>query len=282
MASPPGQDRATSRMQLLLQVPFSGFVWSSGFALMIGSFLLSAARAHARTPAEQSLRSAKSFARVLDLTGSNVEVSYDPSFDRDRPSVFCQNHVNLMDAHIACRAIPQPFVGMMLAWHFKIPGYGWMMRTTNGIPVHPRSAGRNQELTEAVKDRVGKGLSILTFPEGHRTPDGAMRPLKRGVFFMARDAAMPIVPLAVRGMYELMHKGSLLLTPAQIEVYVGPQIETADLGDDGVRELANAVGDAMSEYVVGGDASGASLAALAEWEPADPGTPTRRRAARGS
>lgn len=267
IVSAPAQDRTPSLGQLLWQVPFSGFVWSAGFAVMIGSFMVAAARARARTPVEQSLWSAKAFAQVLKLTGSKVEVSYDPSFDRERPSVFCQNHVNLMDAHMACRAIPQPFVGLMLAWHFKIPGYGWMMRTTNGIPVHPASAGRTRELTRAAKDRAENGLSILTFPEGHRTLDGKMRRLKRGIFFMARDAGMPIVPLAVRGMYELMHKGSMLVSPAEIQVYVGPQVETAGLGDAGIRELASVLGDAMNDYVEGRDVSGASLSALAGWKP---------------
>lgn len=260
--SPP-----SSLTQLFWQVPFSGFVWSSGFGVMIGTSLVSAALRGARTPAEQSLWSAKAFAQVLKLTGCEVEVKYDPRFDHERASVFCQNHVNLMDAHVACWSIPQPFVGLMMAWHFKVPGYGWMMRATNGIPVHPASKGRTQELTDAARDRASKGLSILTFPEGHRTVDGKMRPLKRGILFMARDSGLPVVPLAVRGMYDVMRKGSALLSPGKIEVYMGPQIDTRGLSEDGVRALASVVGDAMDEYVAGRDVSGAGLSALADWEP---------------
>lgn len=257
----------SSPASLLWQVPFSGLVWSSAFGVMIGTSLISTARARARTPAEQSLWSARAFAQVLNLTGCRVEVTYDPGFDRDRPSVFCQNHVNVLDAHVACRAIPQPFVGLMLAWHFRIPGYGWMMRTTNGIPVHPASAGRTQELTEAARDRASKGLSILAFPEGHRTLDGAMRPLKRGILFMARDAGLPLVPLAVRGMYEVMRKGSWLVSPGTIDVYVGPQIETQGLDEDGIRDLADVLGRRMNDFVQGYDARGSALSALAGWTP---------------
>ncbi|MFT7580152.1 MAG: 1-acyl-sn-glycerol-3-phosphate acyltransferase, partial [Myxococcota bacterium] len=186
----------------------------------------------------------------------------DDNFDRKQTSVFCQNHVNLLDAFTACASIPQPFVGLMLAWHFKVPGYGWMMRATNGIPVHSGER-RTQLLCEAARDRASKGLSILSFPEAHRTLDGKMRPFKRGVFFMARDAELPIVPLAVRGMFEVNRKGSGVIRPGKVDVYVGPQLATAHLDDQGITDLAARIGTAMSRYVDGEDASGAGIAALA-------------------
>ncbi len=255
----------SSPARLLWQVPFSAYVWTSAFGVMIGSSLVSVLAAPFRSPVEQSLWSAKAFSRVLRLTRSNVTVHYDDAFDRERSSVFCFNHVNLLDAHTACETIPQPFVGLMLAWHFKVPGYGWMMKATHGIPVHPRSAGRTDELIAEARDRVEKGLSILVFPEGHRTRDGKVGPYKRGMFFLARSAQIPIVPVAVRGMYEVNRKGSALFSPGEVSVYVGPQIEAADLDDEGVSQLAADVQRAVADYVEGRDESGAGLAALAGW-----------------
>lgn len=243
-------------------IPFSAKVWGTAFGAMIGTSLVSVAAQRFRSKAEQSLWSAEAFAKVLNVTKSDLRIQYHPDFDRSRPTVFCQNHVNILDAFTACASIPQPFVGLMLAWHFKIPGYGWMMKATHGIPVH-KGARRTELLCEAARERAADGLSILTFPEGHRTLDGNVQPFKRGVFFMARDSGLPVASIAVRGMFEINHKGSGIIRPGAVDVFVGPQIETAHLDDDGVTQLAASLSDAMGAYVSGDDLNGEGIAALA-------------------
>lgn len=232
---------------------------------MLGTSVVSLAAYPFRSPAAQSLWSARAFRKVLWVTRSKLDITYDEVFDREVPSVFCFNHVNVLDAHTACATIPQPFVGLMLAWHFKLPGYGWMMRATHGIPVHPRAAGRTDELTAEAKQRAAAGLSILVFPEGHRTLDGNVRPYRRGMFFMARAAGLPIVPVAVRGMYAINRKGSALFRPGRASVYVGPQISVEGLSDDEITKLVTAVQAAVADYVEGRDDEGRGLAALRGW-----------------
>jgi 1-acyl-sn-glycerol-3-phosphate acyltransferase len=260
----PARKRRRSPLSLFWQVPFSIYVWICAFGVMIATSLVSVVLYKVRTPANQSLWSARAFARVLNVARSRVRVTHDPNFDPARNSVFCQNHVNLLDAFSACNAIPQAFVGMMLAWHFKVPGYGWMMRATHGIPVQPFRKGQTDELIREVRDRVEKGLSILTFPEAHRTLDGKMRPFKRGVFYMARDSGLPVVALAVRGMYEVNRKGSALIVPGDVDIYVGPQLETRGLGDEQLGELARELKAAMAEFVEGRDPDGAAMRAMGE------------------
>jgi 1-acyl-sn-glycerol-3-phosphate acyltransferase len=189
----------------------------------------------------------------IRLTLSRLRVTYDPAFDPERRSVFCQNHISVLDGHVACGAIPHAFSGLMLHTHFRIPGYGWLMRLGKGIPVYPRASGRTAELSAAARDRVAYGLSILTFPEAGRTLDGNVREFKRGVFFMARDAGLPVVPIAVRGLYAINHKGSWLFRPGTIDVYVGEQIETAGLTDEQVAELAQRVQHGIDVYVRTGE-----------------------------
>jgi 1-acyl-sn-glycerol-3-phosphate acyltransferase len=260
--------KQSSLSDRLLEVPFSALCWVSAFGLMIGTSLVSVLAYPFRSPAEQSLWSARAFRPVLGITRSRLRVHYAPGFDDRRPSVFCFNHVNVLDAHTACAVIPQPFVGLMLAWHFHIPGYGWMMRATHGIPVHPRSAGRTDELVAHAKDRLANGLSILAYPEGHRTRDGKVGPYKRGLFFMARNVGMPIVPVAVRGMYEVNRKGSFIIRPGEVSVYVGAQIETAGLDDEAIARLASAVQERVADYVEGRDSTGAGFDTIPSFETA--------------
>ncbi len=215
----------------------------------LGAFVTAPFLSHAR---RHSLFFAGGLGACVHLTGSALKVEYDPDFDPERRSVFSQNHISMLDGQVACTAIPHAFCGLMNHWHFRIPGYGWIMKLAGSIPVYPRSAGRTGEITAAARDRAERGLSILVFPEGHRTLTGLPRPFKRGVFFMARDAGLPVVPLCVRGLYEVNHKGSMRFRPGHVQVYVGPQIETAGLDDDGVARLANAFYEATLEYVATG------------------------------
>lgn len=207
------------------------------------------------------------FKRILNVSKSDLNIVYDPGFDPERVSVFCQNHVNVLDAFTACASIPQPFVGLMLAWHFKIPGYGWMMKATHGIPVHKGAKNRTELLCAEARDRANKGLSILAYPEAHRTSDGHVHSFKRGVFFMARDSGLPVVPLVVRGMFEINRKGSALFAPGKVDIYVGPQIETSNLDDDGILALAETMSTAMGRFVDGESASDAGLPDLAGFRP---------------
>lgn len=244
----------------LLQPAYSLGVWAGGVGVMTAT----AVAGFGLTPVisfsdSHNWCGAAGMARTLKLTGAELFVQYDPGFDPERPSVFCQNHISLLDAHVACSVIPHAFCGLMNHWHFNIPGYGWIMRLANGIPVYPRTEGRTAEITEAARDRVEKGLSILVFPEGHRTRDGGVRDFRRGVFFMARDAGIPVVPLAVRGLRDVNQRGSWRFKPSRIDVYVGPQLETANLDDEGITRLAARMTHFADRWVRDGVADTAAL-----------------------
>lgn len=220
------------------QVAYSAAFWGVSFAWM-GAVAVTWGAVSLFVPPRKTHNyiGAPGMAACFWIGGSKLEIIYDPDFDPERRSVFCQNHVNLMDAHAACATIPHAFCGLMNAWQFKIPFYGTIMRLADGIPVSQSSANRYREVAAAARERADKGLSILVFPEAHRTPDGKVAEFKKGVFLMAREAGLPIVPLATRGMFELNRKGTWLFTPGKVTVYVGAQIETKGISTDQLRKV---------------------------------------------
>ena len=209
------------------------------------------------------------FAGCVPLSFTRMRVRYHPEFDPEERSIFVQNHINLLDGMVASAAIPHAFSGLMNAWQFKIPIYGWLMAMSKGIPVHRGRRDKTlQDISDAARERKRIGMSVLTFPEGHRTADGKVRPFRRGVFLMARNAEMPVVPIAVRGMYEVNRKGSLLFHPGRtVEVFVGPQFPTLGLSESDVPAFADRVhaflvhclehGD-WPDFHVGGGPSGST------------------------
>lgn len=224
---------------------FTLIYWPLSFAVMLVGALATLLLLLLRFPYQRVHMwvTAPVFSSCVPLSLTRMRVHYHPAFDPERRAIYTQNHVNLLDGMVAAAAIPHAFSGLMNAWQFKIPIYGWLMTMSKGIPVY---RGRRDETLESIsnaaRERRRIGMSVLTFPEGHRTADGTIRPFRKGVFMMARNAEMPIVPIAVRGMFEVNRKGSVLFHPGRtVDVFVGPQLDTAGLPDGELQALAERV-----------------------------------------
>jgi len=165
----------------------------------------------------------------------------DEAIERDRPYLFVQNHVNLLDHVTMYPATPHFKQGMELESHFSIPFYGWFMRSRGTIGVR-RGAGTQgrDALREAMRAELERGHSILGFPEGTRTLDGRVGTFRKGLFMLARDLDLAVVPVAVTGMYEVLKKGSWLIRPGgNVTVWCDAPMETAGLSDEEVLALAD-------------------------------------------
>ena len=188
-------------------------------------------------------------ALVPRVTLSKCTLTYAPGYDPSRVSFYMMNHTSILDAHCALWAVRTKLCGVQHAHHFKVPLYGWLMRAGNGIGVEKGAAGQAEKVAEQVRDRARRGISVLAFPEGRRTQNGRVLPFRRGLFVMARDAGAPVVPLFVRGLWAVLGKSDWVVRPGRIDVYVGPQIETAGLSDDQVGVLADRMQRFAADYV---------------------------------
>ena len=186
----------------------------------------------------------------LRLLGIRWRAHVAPAVDPRTPYFFFQNHVNHFD-FIACHnATPHYRQGIELDLHFRYPLYGPFMRSRGTIPVRKGEKGQRAVLRERIRGELALGRSILGFPEGTRTLDGRVGPFKTGLFLVARDLGVPIVPVAVTGMWDVMRKGSVLLRPgADVEVFVGAPVATAGIPDERMTEPVAAVRGFIADKV---------------------------------
>jgi 1-acyl-sn-glycerol-3-phosphate acyltransferase len=88
-----------------------------------------------------------------------------------------------------------------------------------------------QNLTEAAR-KIREGKSVMSFPEGTRSLDGTVKAFKKGMFHLAIEAAVPIVPITIIGAAEIMPKRSLKINPGRITLIIDqPIVVTADAKD---------------------------------------------------
>jgi 1-acyl-sn-glycerol-3-phosphate acyltransferase len=186
----------------------------------------------------------------IALTGSRWKAVVHPKVDPNRPYIFVQNHTNHFDHVMLYNATPHYKQGLELESHFKYPFYGWFMKARGTIPVKRGERGQTSDLVERMRREVEEGRSILAFPEGTRSRTGRVTAFRTGIFYIARELGVPIVPVAVTGSFDMMRPGSLIIRPgADITVYCEEPVETAGASEADVPRIAERVRSAVRARV---------------------------------
>jgi len=236
-----------SKKPAALHILFSVYAWLAAcvfLPLFFVFFMLSLLMGY-----QKGYQLIRYFYVMLYLLWSPIRVSYHPDFDPNTPYVLVQNHVNLLDGFLTGRISQNPICGLMHAWQFKIPFYGWIMRLSRGIPVDPKRRGNLQKIVREASLRKKEGLSIITFPEGGRTLDGNLKPFKKGVFVMAQQAELDVVPVTVKGIYHINQKGSYLFWPHPVSVVVGKPRSLKDVDRESLQDFISELQDHMQSVL---------------------------------
>ena len=171
--------------------------------------------------------------------------------DEGAALVVC-NHVSYMDALILAGSIPRPVRFVMYYRIFNIPVMRWIFRTAKAIPI--AGAREDPALMQRAFDEIDAALAageiVGIFPEGALTKDGEIAAFKSGVERVLAARPVPVVPMALRGMWSSMwsHHDSRIgrmRVPrrfrAHVEVVADAPIDgsvaTAELLEAKVREL---------------------------------------------
>ncbi len=91
----------------------------------------------------------------------------------------------------------------------------------------PREAGFRESFAFA-GESVDRGFSILVFPEGRHTTDGKIAPFRAGVGLLAKNLAIPIVPMRIDGLFELKKAKKKVALPGKITVKIGKPLRFSD------------------------------------------------------
>jgi 1-acyl-sn-glycerol-3-phosphate acyltransferase len=152
-------------------------------------------------------------------------------------AVYACNHTSYMDVPVIFAVLPFQF--RILAWKalWPIPFIGWYLNRSGQLPIdthNPRAS--ISSLGDATKV-LRSGMALFIFPEGGRTSDGGLRPFLPGTAYMAIRAQVPLVPIALSGVFELMPIHTRHYYPGELTVSIGQPIVTAGMTIRQVDEL---------------------------------------------
>jgi 1-acyl-sn-glycerol-3-phosphate acyltransferase len=146
------------------------------------------------------------------------------------PFVLASNHASHLDPFLVGGHVSRQvsFFARKTLWK---PGFAsWWLNAVGTIPVD-RDGGSDITAIKRVLQALEAGKVLIMFPEGTRSPDGALQPAKPGVGMFACRTQVPVVPARIFGSYEAFGRDGRLRLGTRVSVVYGKPLGPTDYDD---------------------------------------------------
>jgi len=176
---------------------------------------------------------------ILKTTGVRVEVIGLEHVDPRTSYVVAANHQSIYDIPIVFTTLPLQLRIVAKESLGRIPFLGWHLQRTGHLLVDRTNPGAG--ILKRMASLVAAARSVIVFPEGTRSVDGSVGRFKGGIFLLAIDSTLPILPVSIARSRFVMMKGQLMVRPGHISVTIHPAISTDGITRERAREFAEQV-----------------------------------------
>ncbi|HEY1204828.1 MAG: lysophospholipid acyltransferase family protein [Bryobacteraceae bacterium] len=170
-------------------------------------------------------RVARAWARILlGIAGARIRVEGGERIASGSSYVIVANHLSFMDIPVILAHIPVEIRFLAKRSLFKSPFIGPHLRRAGHLPVEREDVRASlKSMAEAAQIIRNRGISVLIFPEGGRSPDG-MREFREGAAYIAIKAGVSAVPVALDGTRQILPMGSIHMKPGEVVLRIGDPI----------------------------------------------------------
>ena len=168
----------------------------------------------------------------LRLSGVRVKVRGLELLDPKQPYVFVANHRSYLDTATLFIYLGRRIGILAKKELLKVPVLGVGMGFVNVMAIDRTNRESAIRTTEAAAKRIQSGVSFGVFVEGTRAKPGELLPFKKGAFYMAKQAGVPVVPVAIKNSDVLMGKGTGEARSGTIEMVVMSPVEMSGVNSD--------------------------------------------------
>ncbi len=172
-----------------------------------------------------SMRFGRAWARsILRATGVRLRVLHAERFEDGQSFVVAANHESFYDILVLFRVLPMRIAFLAKRNLFRLPILGWSMAAAGFVPVDRGERRRGTATIDTALKRLGKGSSLILFPEETRTRTGELLPFKEGAALLAIRSGLPILPVGIAGTFRIQRRGGFTITPSDVAISVGEPI----------------------------------------------------------
>ena len=180
--------------------------------------------------------------KVFLKLNNRLKIVGEKNVPKKGPFIIAPNHQSFLDggivaAGLSCKTLKNSYF-FATEEHVKHPLVKSLAKRNNVILMEKRNLKNSiLKLSEVLK----KGKNVIIFPEGSRSYDGEMVPFKKTFAILSKELNVPVVPVCIRGAYDVLPRGSRWIKSKKIEVeYLKPVSpengDTYDSVSDKVRE----------------------------------------------
>jgi len=206
----------------------------------------------ARTPPARLVRSAVQYGALVPLLrfiSPFTVIGKRNLSSLKGPAVFVANHQSHFDAPICLAALGgrirrRLVVAAAADYFYSTAVKGAAASLALGTVPFVRQGGSSRESLQLLKDLAGRGWSVLIFPAGTRGTGASG--FKKGFAYIAVDAQVPVVPMYLHGLEDVLPKGSFLPLPGGVVIGIGPPIPPGDDHNELVRKAEAGVAAART------------------------------------
>jgi 1-acyl-sn-glycerol-3-phosphate acyltransferase len=184
---------------------------------------------------------------IVKTTGVRVRVAGLEHVDPSRSYVVAANHQSIYDIPILFTVLPLQLRIVAKDSLGRIPFLGWHLQRTGHLLIDRKHPGAG--ILKRMAALVRAARSLIVFPEGTRSADGRVGRFKGGIFLLAIDSSLPVLPISVARSRFVMAKGRLIVCPEEVVVTVHAPMATTGISREQAREFAEQVREVVRRGV---------------------------------
>ena len=151
------------------------------------------------------------------------------------PALFIANHSSHLDTPTALRALParirkRTAVAAAADYFYAGRFRGAIVSLALGAFPFSREGAVRASL-QYCGELVDKGWSILVYPEGTRSPTGSLQPFRAGIGLLASELRVPVVPIWLDGLNQVLPKGASRPRPGPVAARIGEVLSVTSTAD---------------------------------------------------
>ncbi len=145
---------------------------------------------------------------------------------RDQPCILVSNHASYLDVYVLTTLLPPPVGFVAKAELWDNPLIGAFLSRINTQQVERFDHQKGLDDFRALAANARKERTLIFFPEGTFSRMPGLLPFQMGAFVAAAEAAIPIIPIAIRGTRSILRADSWFPRKCAVSLNVGLPIDT--------------------------------------------------------
>ena len=174
---------------------------------------------------------------LIRATGCSITVRGMENLRKHPVAVYASNHTSYMDTPVIFASLPFQFRILAKKELWPIAFIGWYLERSGQIPIDTVNPQATLSSLGVGVKALRSGMPLFVFPEGGRTTTGDLMPFLAGAAYLAIRAQVPLVPIALSGVYDLLPIHTRHFCPGELTLSAAEPIETKGMTPRQVDEL---------------------------------------------